>query len=422
MLKMEDTMKDKERLTILVGAGAVVEISKISTSSITTEILSSNKIHTSSKTLFSKIYSDLLINNQKWDNYTPNFEDIFHGLEILAGLFTIDNAAPEFKPIYKYFTTIKDDYQQFDPYKNYPPKIDTTLGLAFSDLLKIITDNIESYSTLPVTDWYQNFFLDLGNHYNLDIFNLNYDNLFEKIFKDYNDGFKNSKDNGTYIEFNPHLAMDTTSHAVNINHLHGQIDFTFINNPEIAKRDFDDDNFYTIYKLKKDVKNGHIRYAEGNFENTQNGEHLKQTTIITGKNKTEKIAIPPFDTYRANLQKCIIQNPNLLIIGYGFADYYVNNILKQFNKIHKENKRVNIIDFANETDWNDKIHTKEQISETKFRTLYGIFKDENVETMLKEEFTSPQLFNNDLNRLYLRGFKNATENNIGEIIDSYRRA
>lgn len=79
-------------------------------------------------------------------------------------------------------------------------------------------------------------------------------------------------------------------------------------------------------------------------------------------------------------------------------------------------------DFANETGWNDKIHTKEQISETKFRTLYGIFKDENVETMLKEEFTSPQLFNNDLNRLYLRGFKNATENNFGEIIDSYRRA
>ena len=136
-------MKNKERLTILIGAGAVVEISKVSTNSITTELLSSNKIHTSSKTLFSKIYSDLLINNQKWDNYTPNFEDIFHGLEILAGLFTQDNAAPEFKPIYKYFTTIKDDYQQFDPYKIYPPKMDITLSLAFSDLLKIITDSIE---------------------------------------------------------------------------------------------------------------------------------------------------------------------------------------------------------------------------------------------------------------------------------------
>ena len=98
---------------------------------------------------------------------------------------------------------------------------------------------------------------------------------------------------------------------------------------------FDDDDFYTIYKLKNDINDTPMRYQEGNFENTQNGEHLKQTTIITGKNKTEKIAISPFDTYRANLQKCLIQNPNLLIIGYGFADYYINNVLKQFNKVHK---------------------------------------------------------------------------------------
>ena len=207
----------RERLTILVGAGAVVEISKVSTNSITTKLLSSNKIHTSSTALFNKIYSDLLKNNQKWDYYTPNFEDIFHGLEILSGLFTQDNASPEFKPIYKYFTSIKDEYQQFDPYKIYPPKMDITLSLAFSDLLEIITDSIESYSTLPVADWYQNFFLNLSNHYNLDIFNLNYDNLFEKIFENYNDGFENSKDNSTYIEFNPNLAMDTTLHLLKMN-------------------------------------------------------------------------------------------------------------------------------------------------------------------------------------------------------------
>lgn len=407
------------RLTVLIGAGAVVEISKVSTNSITTELLSSNKIHTSSKALFSKIYSDLLTNNQGWHNYTPNFEDIFHGLEILAGLYTLDNVAPEFKPIYKYFTTLNQDYQQFNTYKNYPNKVDITLSLAFSDLLSIITNSIESYSNQPATNWYQNFFLNLSEHYELDIFNLNYDNLFEKMFKEYNDGFEGSKNNGTYIEFDPKIAMDIVSHNININHLHGQIDFTFINNPQIAKDDFDDDDFYTIYKLKNDINNMPMRYQEGNYENTQNGEHLKQTTIITGKNKTEKIAIPPFDTYRANLQKCLIQNPNLLIIGYGFADYYVNNILKQFNKVHKNNKRVNIIDFVNENEWNDNIHTREQISELKFRTLYGIFKDKTVETMLNNEFASPQIFNEGINHLYLRGFKNAAENNLEDIINSY---
>ena len=411
----------RERLTILVGAGAVVEISKVSTNSITTKLLSSNKIHTSSTALFNKIYSDLLKNNQKWDYYTPNFEDIFHGLEILSGLFTQDNASPEFKPIYKYFTSIKDEYQQFDPYKIYPPKMDITLSLAFSDLLEIITDSIESYSTLPVADWYQNFFLNLSNHYNLDIFNLNYDNLFEKIFENYNDGFENSKDNSTYIEFNPNLAMDTTSHTININHLHGQIDFTFINAPEIAKRDFDDDNFYTIYKLKKDVKNEHKRDTEGHFENTQNGEHLKQTTIITGKNKTEKIAIPPFDTYRANLQKCLIQNSNLLIIGYGFADYYVNNILNQFNKIHKENTRVNIIDFEDETAWKDLKFAPFKPNSNRWATIYNLFKDSSFESIFRKDYTSPQLFNNDINKLWLRGFKDVAENHLSEIIETYSR-
>ena len=43
------------------------------------------------------------------------------------------------------------------------------------------------------------------------------------------------------------------------------------------------------------------------------------------KYKTEKIAIPPFDTYRANFQNCIMKNSNLRIIGYGFSDYYINN-------------------------------------------------------------------------------------------------
>ncbi len=409
-----------DRLTILVGAGAVVEASTVSTGSITNELLSSDKIHSSSRALFYKIYSDLLTNNQRWQDYKPNFEDIFHGLEILEGLYTQDSASPDFKPIYKYFTTLREDYRDFSPYQ-YSSKRCIDLALAFSDLLEIIMKNIESYSNKPVANWYQDFFINLSKYYALDIFNLNYDNWFEKIFEKFNDGFESSKDNGTYIEFSPVSAMKLNKHKVNINHLHGQIDFSFINTPETAKRDFQDDDFYTIYKLKNDKKNMPKRYVEGNFGNTQNGEHIKQTTIITGKNKTEKIAIPPFDTYRANLQKCLIDNPNLLIIGYGFADYYVNNVLRQFNKVHGDNKRVNIIDFADENEWEKRRITREQISETKFRTLYGIFKDKKVETMLSKNFVSPQMFNKDTNYLYLRGFKNAAENNITDIINSYER-
>lgn len=416
--------KDKKRLTILVGAGAVIEASKqsseiVTTASITNKLLSSNKIKPNSKALFGKIYYDLLCNNLKWSqDYTPNFEDIFHTLEILAGLYTEDFAAPEFKPIYKYFTTLKDDYKAFNPNVDYK-KNNLTLSFAFSDLLETIVQSIESYSDLDVIPWYKDFFLELNKHYLLDIFSLNYDNWFEKIFKEYNDGFFESNNNSDFLAFNPQNALDTSKHDVNINHLHGQIDFTFID-PMIAKNDFDDDNFYTIYKLKNS-NNKKLRNIEGNPEKTQSGEHLKQSTIITGKIKTEKVAIPPFDTYRVNLHRSLMQNPNLLIIGYGFADYYINNILKQFHKVHQDNKRVNIIDFISEDNWNKNIPTTNQFREEMFRTIYGIFLDQNVDSMRSKRFVSPQLFNNEVNHLYLRGFNNAATNNIKEIIQTYER-
>lgn len=408
------------RLTILVGAGAMVEVSSVSTSSITNELLSSNKINTSSIELFSKIYSDLLISNTKWSNYKPNFEDIFHGLEILDTLYTRDDAAPEFKPIHKIFTNLNDDYKQFKPFNNLGQP-NSTLSLAISDLLKTIADNIEIYSKNPVETWYQEFFINLSEKYNLDIFNLNYDTWFETIFKNnYNDGFINSNTNSDYLEFSPREALNVNKHEININHLHGQLDFTFIN-PATAKKDFNDDNFYTIYKVKN-RNNTSINRVGSSFQNTQGGEHLKNTTIITGKYKTEKIALSPFDTYRANFQNCIMNNSNLLIIGYGFADYYINNVLNQFYKVHKDNINVNVIDFADEDKWNKSVKNFNLniISETKIRTLCGIFGDNTLGDMLKQNFVSPQKFNGGIKHLYLRGFQDAAKNNVANIINSYK--
>ena len=92
----------KQRLTVLVGAGAVVEVSNVSTATITSKLLTSGNIYNDSKALYSKIYADLLNSNdnKRFSDYTPNFEDICHGLEILGTLYTRDDAAPEFKSIF----------------------------------------------------------------------------------------------------------------------------------------------------------------------------------------------------------------------------------------------------------------------------------------------------------------------------------
>ena len=55
------------------------------------------------------------------------------------------------------------------------------------------------------------------------------------------------------------------------------------------------------------------------------------------------------------------------------------------------------------------------------KTIYGIFLDQNVDSMRSKRFVSPQLFNNEVNHLYLRGFNNAATNNIKEIIQTYER-
>ena len=298
----------KQRLTVLVGAGAVVEVSNVSTATITSKLLTSGNIYNDSKALYSKIYADLLNSNdnKRFSDYTPNFEDIFHGLEILGTLYTRDDAAPEFKSIYKIFTNLKEDYEQFRPI-GASGKSNLTLGLAISDLLKVITESVESYSNKPPEPWYNEFFLNLSRKYNLDIFNLNYDTWFETIFKNkFNDGFIDSNPKSNYLEFNPQRALNIKDYKININHLHGQLDFSFINN-ETANAEFDDDQFYTIYKVKEH-NNSYIHRDGSSFQNTQSGEHLKNTTIITGKYKTEKIAISPFDTYRANFQNCIMNN------------------------------------------------------------------------------------------------------------------
>lgn len=113
-------MNNRERLTILVGAGAVIDASKdcdklVNTNSITEDILNDNS-NKNAHELLNIIYDDLFKHYKRY-NQKPNFEDLFHALEVLKSIFTIENAAPEYTPIYNFFISVKDKYQKFDPYK-----------------------------------------------------------------------------------------------------------------------------------------------------------------------------------------------------------------------------------------------------------------------------------------------------------------
>lgn len=416
----------KKKLTILIGAGAVIEPSielgkRVDTNTITSEILKSapNK----SKKLLKTIYKDLCSGNKKYPEYKPTFEDLLHSLEILQGLYTKDISAPEYKPMYKYFTNIKSKYKKFNPYNDFPHKsfddIGFALSLATEHVIKTIQANVEIYSDKNAIEWYKNFFINLSDNFSLDIFNLNYDTWLERIFKIYNDGFCNTQKDSQCLEFLPQKVLYSKYH-ININHLHGQLDFRILPHTENAEKLYNDYELSTLYKIKNIKKTKRLLLPSMSRRSTQAGEHLLPCSIITGKLKTEKIAHQPFDTYRTNFQNCIVKNPNLLIIGYGFNDYYINSLFKQFYKIHKNNKRVNIIDYYTKDDWENYHIAPFNLYLDKLHTIFGLCGDLGIQEISRNYRYAEHIpLDNNRFNLYFKGFKKTISENSKEIIASY---
>lgn len=86
---------DKRTINDISWSRCKIEPAGVSTETITNDILNSQAINSESRDLFNKIYSDLKNANLPKYSYKPNFEDIFHALEILNGLYMPDVVAPE---------------------------------------------------------------------------------------------------------------------------------------------------------------------------------------------------------------------------------------------------------------------------------------------------------------------------------------
>lgn len=415
----------RERLTILVGAGAVIDASKdcnklIDTNSITEEVLKDNS-NKNAHELLNTIYGDLSEHYTRYEQ-KPNFEDLFHALEVLKSIFTIENAAPKYTPMYKFFMNVKEEYQKFNLYKSISPvklnPIGSSISVAQSCIIKIIQKSIESYSNKPPVAWYRDFFKKLADNYNLDIFSLNYDTWLEQIFDEYNDGFIDTNSKSQFLQFKPNKVLDS-NHHINIHHMHGQIDFRSIGILENTKEMFDDYQLNRIYKIKNVNKTKRKLNSACSDNTTQAGDHLKNCPIITGKMKIEKTIFPPLDAYRTNFNNCIVKNSNLLIIGYGFADYYIDSLLGQFHDIHGDKKRVNIIDYANPQQW-EMQYIPFDLYGHKLNKLFGLCGDLEIEPSKLRRYQEIIELDNTHFHIYLKGFKKTVKDNLDDIIRSYR--
>lgn len=78
---------------------------------------------------------------------------------------------------------------------------------------------------------------------------------------------------------------------------------------------------------------------------SQSGETYHASPIITGLRKTDKLNSIPFDFYHGNMYKSVIENNKLVIIGYSFGDLYCNQLIERMHYLHKEYRRIVLIDF-----------------------------------------------------------------------------
>lgn len=138
-----------------------------------------------------------------------------------------------------------------------------------------------------------------------------------------------------------------------ISHLHGQICFEY---PEFKIEDTNNYAFqeshntlykYVDFKLAKDYRQRYVRSSDC----TQSGENLFRTNILTGLMKTDKLLWNPLNVYHNKLLNSLLKNKKLIIIGYGFSDLYINNLLYQYNALHLSDRKMLMIDYVSDDDW-----------------------------------------------------------------------
>ena len=280
-----------------------------------------------------------------------NFEDIFHVLELLSG-FTLQPFEKKYMSAYKVFATLKAKYANVDR---------QSIISSLYKIIDLINEVIAEYSNSfeEKSSYFCDFFRCLEKDYILNIFNLNYDTWCEQSLKSYSDGFKPVSGYDSFLRFSMgDYKMNYNKSRNTIAHLHGSILFGphDLKQSDINRFAYIDDKDclykYKNYLLSSDIRKRVYRSSSNN----QAGENIMPSNIITGLMKTDKILCNPLMEYEHHFYHALTTNKNLLIVGYGFNDKYINSMLMRYQSAHYEKRKVMLITKADEKkDWQPQI-------------------------------------------------------------------
>lgn len=406
-------MKNDERITVILGAGAMMDVTTLSCKTITETVIAKKQdIYTNGewkKISFLQEVYDCLQKYYGNERDLVNFEDIFHTLEMWR---TIKNTKNEktikaFRSVFGMLCDIKDEFGN---------KSDTLIYKGIKDLIDTVIGEIASFEK-KVYDrgWFPEFFLDLQRQKQLDVFTLNYDTWLEQILETYNDGFLPVCE--THQKFMANQLFQNEKNLSTVNHLHGQICFTSHIPIGVVKHRWGEWYKANDYDVVNSLKI-HPKHL-GNMATTQAAEQVYQYPIITGLRKNDKILTPPFDAYYVHLYEKMQKNKNLLIIGYGFSDLYINSLLSQFRDFHGENGRVICISYLSADEWVYNMGDM-PLSNTMKRTIYSMFRDNELPYRFLERDSCDYVESKTGNsRLYLCGFESSASAYKDDILQFY---
>ena len=340
-------MRGREAVTIIVGAGAVLDFEHQglfpSVENITEEVLKSSiqTVEGGERLLLRELYDYVVaklnkvseVNRVKLANI--NFENLLHVIEMCIAYsgcwckkYISWLAFPEFGTLIRPVKFLKDIHT-YDYIR------------AASELQMTVMSIVNQYDASFEEDtsreqWYRDFWKSLSGKAN--IFNLNYDNTIENSLGEYEDGFLPIKDGEDYSRFSAKQYFENRKGVSTIAHLHGQILFS-----EARSYPFE-------YSMRDLVKNRDYQTAcknriGGHFPpSNQAKEEYLPPVIVSGSRKTEKMTFAPNNVYLSDLTRKVTENSRLMIIGYSFGDLYLNEILGLGMAAHGDDFKVVIID------------------------------------------------------------------------------
>ena len=403
-------MRKQNKITILLGAGAMMDATTLSCNSITQNVIAKQQRVCRNGEFkvvpFLKYVYEKLKKYYSKANEDVNFEDIFHALEMLSSLQTAsdERSAKAFRSVFGMLCNVKEDFNHVSP---------DLIFVGIRNLIETVIENVAEFESKVFDEkWFSDFFISLKEKMPMDVFTLNYDTWMEQILEDYNDGFVPICE--THQKFSANLLFSNNDTQSTVNHLHGQICFT-THLPTGSSRYLYDgwckaNSFEYIRNLKI-----YPKYL-GYMAKTQAAEHVYQYPIITGLRKTDKIMTPPFDAYYSHLYQQLRYNKNLLIIGYGFGDLYINGLLNQFRNFHGSDGKVVCIDYINPQMPVQSLANM-PIPNSMKQSIQMLFNDSKLPYRFLDLENSTHIESSDgKSRWYFRGFKLTVSTSSDEIM------